>query len=461
MGTGGITFMNVNDYFKYINMGLPEDIRRLKDAGYYDEAMRLMDIKAARPDTPEELKYCFLAWKEIFRRIPREYSLSKDDLFKQFKEKISDFTEEDFKKEEDDGLLRWIFLRGEKRYFKSSVRTVLKTDLEMAGRAGLDTSDPDKLLNEAIEICKKEGRISKNIRYTHSLKVRDDLFKPGMKVRVHIPIPAECIEQTNIKIESTFPENAVIGKANSEARCVYFEETLNENHEFSVTYSYTFTNVYKDCYGEVGGSSSGEYDPGEEFLAEEGPHIVFSPIIRTLAAKIGEGCRDKGVLAKRVYDYLTFNLKYTFTPNYILLPDIVEDGALFMRGDCGVMALLFITICRCLGVGARWQSSRTMEPSGSGQHDWAEAFLPDFGWVPVDVSYGVAAHRYGNEERRRFYFGNLDPYRMVANSKFQADLEPAKTFFRNDPYDNQDGEIESDISGLREDDIVERGEVIV
>ena len=75
MGTGGITLMNVNDYFKYINMGLPEDIRRLKDAGYYDEAMRLMDIKAARPDTPEELKYCFLAWKEIFRRIPREYSL--------------------------------------------------------------------------------------------------------------------------------------------------------------------------------------------------------------------------------------------------------------------------------------------------------------------------------------------------------------------------------------------------
>ena len=152
MGTGGITLMNVNDYFKYINMGLPEDIRRLKDAGYYDEAMRLMDIKAARPDTPEELKYCFLAWKEIFRRIPREYSLSKDDLFKQFKEKISDFTEEDFKKEEDDGLLRWIFLKGEKRYFKSSVRTVLKTDLEMAKRAGLDTSDPDKLLNEAIEI---------------------------------------------------------------------------------------------------------------------------------------------------------------------------------------------------------------------------------------------------------------------------------------------------------------------
>ena len=77
MGTGGITLMNVNDYFKYINMGLPEDIRRLKDAGYYDEAMRLMDIKAARPDTPEELKYCFLAWKEIFRRIPREYSLPK------------------------------------------------------------------------------------------------------------------------------------------------------------------------------------------------------------------------------------------------------------------------------------------------------------------------------------------------------------------------------------------------
>ena len=50
---------------------------------------------------------------------------------------------------------------------------------------------------------------------------------------------------------------------------------------------------------------------------------------------------------------------------------------------------------------------------------------------------------------------------MVANSKFRADLEPAKNFFRNDPYDNQDGEIECESMGFREDDIEERGEVIV
>lgn len=460
--------MKPSEYFKYIDIGLPEDIRRLKEAGYYDEAMRLMDVKAARPYTPDELKYCFNAWKEIFSRTYREFPLSFEDLMAQFKEKIPDITAEELKSLEDDGLLRWIYLNGEKRYFKSTFRTVMKSDLTMAKRAGLDTSDPDTLLNEAIKECKENGSVTRHIHFTRTLRIADAAFHKGMKVRVHIPIPADCMEQTNIKIEATSPKAKEINKPDAENRCAYFEETLDENRDFKVTYSYDFTNVYHNAYEMAAGcSETGKciadepYNPGEEFLCEEGPHIRFTPIIRALAERITCGCKDKSVIAKRIYDYLTLNLRYTFTPNYLLLPDIVNDGALFMRGDCGVMALLFITLCRVSGVGARWQSGLTMEPTGAGQHDWAEVFLPEFGWIPVDVSYGVGAHRYGAEERRRFYFGNLDPYRMVANNKFMGKMVPEKNHFRNDPYDNQDGEIESEEKCLREDDFDYFGEIEV
>ena len=62
--------------------------------------------------------------------------------------------------------------------------------------------------------------------------------------------------------------------------------------------------------------------------------------------------------------------------------------------------------------------------------------------------YGIAAVRARNETRRRFYFGNLDAYRMVANNAFQAPFTVPKQHWRADPYDNQVGEIETAERGL-------------
>ena len=61
----------------------------------------------------------------------------------------------------------------------------------------------------------------------------------------------------------------------------------------------------------------------------------------------------------------------------------------------------------------------------------------------MDASYGTSSTRAENEERRQFYFGNLDPYRMVSNSAFQKNFTIPKEQWRADPYDNQLGEIES------------------
>ena len=60
----------------------------------------------------------------------------------------------------------------------------------------------------------------------------------------------------------------------------------------------------------------------------------------------------------------------------------------------------------------------------------------------------MAANRNENEARRKFYFGNLDPYRMVANSAFAAPFTVDKDFWRADPFDNQLGEIETAEKGL-------------
>ena len=63
--------------------------------------------------------------------------------------------------------------------------------------------------------------------------------------------------------------------------------------------------------------------------------------------------------------------------------------------------------------------------------------------MQTDPSYGVSANRQGKQERREFLFGNIDPYRMVANGKFQQNFEIPKQQWRADPYDNQEGELET------------------
>lgn len=39
--------MNINNSFRYLNIGLPEDILRLKMNGDFKEAIRLMDLRLA------------------------------------------------------------------------------------------------------------------------------------------------------------------------------------------------------------------------------------------------------------------------------------------------------------------------------------------------------------------------------------------------------------------------------
>ena len=129
------------------------------------------------------------------------------------------------------------------------------------------------------------------------------------------------------------------------------------------------------------------------------------------------------------------------------MSDIADTCLRTLRGDCGVQALAFITLCRCAGIPAKWQSGQVADPDSVGMHDWAMFYVAPYGWMFADCSFGGSAFRAGAEERRNHYFGNLDVYRNVTTNTFMADFEPSSKFFRYDPYDNQRGEVEDSKRG--------------
>lgn len=76
-------------------------------------------------------------------------------------------------------------------------------------------------------------------------------------------------------------------------------------------------------------------------------------------------------------------------------------------------------------------------------------YVNRYGWVFADPSFGGSAWRAGEKERWNYYFGNLDIFRMPANSEIQKEFMPEKKWLRIDPIDNQRGEFEYEDHGLR------------
>ena len=130
-------------------------------------------------------------------------------------------------------------------------------------------------------------------------------------------------------------------------------------------------------------------------------------------------------------------------PPYLTVPNIPEYFLSGLRGDCGVQAITFVTLCRLCGVPAQWQSGLYTKPNSAGHHDWARFYVAPFGWLFADCSFGGSAYRAGDLDRWNFYFGNLEPWRMPTCSAFQQEFNPPRRFLRHDPYDNQSGEVES------------------
>jgi len=73
-------------------------------------------------------------------------------------------------------------------------------------------------------------------------------------------------------------------------------------------------------------------------------------------------------------------------------------------------------------------------------HDWCEIYLAPYGWVPVDVTYGIVNSSIDRE--KWFYLGGIDGFRLVVNCDHRQPLYPEKTHFRSEVVDFQRGEVE-------------------
>ena len=287
-----------------------------------------------------------------------------------------------------------------------------------------------------IEEMKARRSVTARLRIKSEMTIRTP--DEPRKIRVWLPIPCEYAQVRNVKILSvSHPDTCQISSMQAAQRTVCMDGM--DDQPFWVEYEYE---THMRCM-EPDPKHVTEDQP-TFYTGEHGPHILFTPYLKSLCAEIVGHETNPLVKARLIYEYITHHIRYSYMRAYFTIPMIPEHAALNQRGDCGVQALLFITLCRIAGIPARWQSGLYTEPGDVGCHDWAQFYVAPYGWLFNDCSFGGSAVRRKLKTREDFYFCNIDPFRMPANAEYQHDFENPPHFMRYDPYDNQLGEAEYD-----------------
>ena len=160
------------------------------------------------------------------------------------------------------------------------------------------------------------------------------------------------------------------------------------------------------------------------YLLREGDH----PHLASFAQEMMQEAKHQTIpflteLAEQIYQRYEYMLR--------------EEGAAWTseetmrqgKGSCRDFAMLFIDICRSVGIAARFVSGYCLgdDAANSGDmHAWAEVYLPGAGWRGFDPSRGLSVN---------------DDYITVAAGQMPQDAAPTFGHFRGDATATMDANI--------------------
>ncbi|NLB91708.1 MAG: transglutaminase domain-containing protein [Clostridiales bacterium] len=433
---------------KYLSIPLPKHIEQEIISGHHARAIKGIDLLLADQTLLAPLKNRLLIEKERLSRVKISYPYNEEQALQMLKQLDSSYQKDDLWDLCTKGYIDWRYIDHEPRFFVRFLKSLVKTYPEFAKKAGEVFSGENPFLDSVIGTIQQQGKASYLIEIEGEIRIEPEAFIPNEEYTFHVPIPAESAQNENIQLFFDDVTPSTIDPPHALARTAAFTLHLKENTPIKWRYSYTQTIHNIDFSRPPAQAIYQAPPPSDQDLSQQAPHIFFSPYLKALAASLVKSEKDPLTIARTFYDYVTTQVDYAFVPQYFFIDDIAQYTAINRKGDCGLQALLFITLCRIAGIPARWQSGLCISNQDVGFHDWAQFYIAPFGWLFCDCSFGGTAFRKGNLTRWNFYFGHLDPFRMVANHRFQEPFLSEKKHWRVDPYDNQGGECECSSKGF-------------
>ncbi|MCR5829084.1 MAG: transglutaminase-like domain-containing protein [Lachnospiraceae bacterium] len=300
-----------------------------------------------------------------------------------------------------------------------------------------------------------------------SLKIRDDVFKPG-RVRVHLPAPINTDWLYMGQVLRSDPQFRMMSIEDHPQRSAWFDEVLDENREFSITYAFeSAPKVVKIDTDEINSAEQPgrAIDPKLVKEFEEITHCDCTSYTGPAAEKVTvmDLASEKGISvpgADEAAETLGMTVR-EFEEAQGKTGDLIKRIFDHCAGkawksvrfrEMGNIELsrneMLVALMRASRIPARWQGGFRLVDGKTVPADWAVVHAAPYGWMYMDAQAAHEALEENDSGLAYFYFGGIDALRIPTASRLGAGLYPARDYRRSDERYNLFGEVEFEDRGL-------------
>jgi len=126
----------------------------------------------------------------------------------------------------------------------------------------------------------------------------------------------------------------------------------------------------------------------DKYLVDGTRYRIDDPLIRrTVETAVGDE-ENPYWIARKIFNWVIQALEYEMVGGWDIPTTLIKRGT----GSCSEYTFLFIAMARAAGLPARYEAGMAVRGDDASVdeafHRWAEVYLPNYGWVPVDCNRG-------------------------------------------------------------------------
>ena len=259
-----------------------------------------------------------------------------------------------------------------------------------------------------------------------SWKMENTSDKPVLLL--YIARQKELPNQRNLEYLSITPEPDEIVSHDIDGNLIEFwdlSDNIKDGGDITIKRHFRFT-AYETAF-KIAPARVGSYDPEEpvyRYYTRTQELIELTPEVMALAQEIVKGEKNPFLQARAIYAWCMNNIDYKYPPNRGIRYCLPRR-----TGDCGSYSLIFVALCRAVGIPARVANGHWCCKPKKNYHVWNEFYIPNYGWIPADATDGRVNRddpgKLAGKGDPYYYFGNLDSGRFISSKGTSIQLYPS------------------------------------
>lgn len=234
--------------------------------------------------------------------------------------------------------------------------------------------------------------------------------------------------QRDLEYKSHTPEPDAIVSRDIDGNIIEFwdlSDDIRDGEDITITRHFRFT-AYETAF-RIDPARVGLYDsddPIYRYYTRSQELLEQTPEVILVAREIIGDEENPFLQAKAIYRWCMENISYKYPPNRGIRYSLPRR-----TGDCGSYSLIFVALCRAVGIPARVANGHWCCEPKKNYHVWNEFYIPKYGWIPADATDGRVnrddAGKLAGKGDPYYYFGNLDSGRFISSKGTSIQLYPS------------------------------------